>query len=273
MGKRDMKRILFVINTLGCGGAERAMLDLFDALDPEKYEISLFVLTGQGELSHELPKRVRLLNQNYKDVSVLTKAGRKLLIKSVLRAGIGKGLFLRRAAYLLKNIWDMCRCGKILPDKLCWRILSDGAPLIQKEYDLAVAYLEGGATYYVADHVKAKKKTAFVHIDYGKAGYTRALDLGCYRNFDRIFTVSDEVKTHFLEAYPEYEKKVSVFHNLVNQNRIRRMAEQGNGFEDDFQGYRLLTIGRLTRQKRFDIAIQAMALLKEKCKMPVRWYS
>ena len=272
MGKRDMKRILFVINTLGCGGAERAMLDLFDALDPEKYEISLFVLTGQGELSHELPKRVRLLNQNYKDVSVLTKAGRKLLIKSVLRAGIGKGLFLRRAAYLLKNIWDMCRCGKILPDKLCWRILSDGAPLIQKEYDLAVAYLEGGATYYVADHVKAKKKTAFVHIDYGKAGYTRALDLGCYRNFDRIFTVSDEVKTHFLEAYPEYEKKVSVFHNLVNQNRIRRMAEQGNGFEDDFQGYRLLTIGRLTRQKRFDIAIQAMALLKEKCKMPVRWY-
>ena len=266
------KKLLFVINTLGCGGAERAMLNLFDALNPKKYEISLFVLTGQGELSHALPKHVRLLNRDYKDVSVLTKEGRKLLIRSVLRAGIKKGLFLRRASYLLKNFRDMRRRGKILPDKLCWRVLSDGAPLIRREYDLAVAYLEGGATYYVAEHVKARKKAAFVHIDYGKAGYTRKLDRDCYQKFDRIFTVSDEVRAHFLEVYPEHEKKVSVFHNLINQERIRQMAEQGSGFDDEFQGYRILTVGRLTQQKRYDIAIQAMALLKEKCSVPVRWY-
>ena len=268
------KKLLFVINTLGCGGAERAMLNLFDALDPKKYEISLFVLTGQGELSHALPKHVRLLNRDYKDVSVLTKEGRKLLIRSVLRAGSKKGLFLRRASYLLKNFRDMRRRGKILPDKLCWRVLSDGAPLIRRGYDLAVAYLEGGATYYVAEHVKARKKAAFVHIDYGKAGYTRKLDRDCYQKFDRIFTVSDEVRAHFLEVYPEHEKKVLVFHNLINQERIRQMAEQGSGFDDEFQGYRILTVGRLTQQKRYDIAIQAMALLKvkEKCSVPVRWY-
>ena len=267
-----MKKILFVINTLGYGGAERAMLNLFDILDPKKYEISLFVLTGQGELSHALPDKVHLLNQNYKDISVLTKEGRKLLMSSVLKAGIGKGLFLRRAPYLIKNVLHMKRKGKILPDKLCWRLLADGAPIIRKEYDLAVAYLEGGATYYVAEHVKAKKKAAFVHIDYGQAGYGRELDMDCYRKIDWIFTVSDEVKDHFLEVYPEYEQKVSVFHNLVNQERIRRMANEGSGFEDDFQGYRILTVGRLTHQKRYDIAIRAMALLKEKCKAPVRWY-
>ena len=267
-----MKKLLFVINTLGYGGAERAMLDLFDVLGTEQYEISVFVLTGQGELSHELPQGVHLLNQNYKDVSVLTKEGRILLMKCVLKAGIGKGLFLRRLPYLLKNIRNMQRSGKIMPDKLCWRLLADGAPIPKKEYDLAVAYLEGGSTYYVAEHVKAKKKAAFVHIDYGRAGYGRDLDLDCYRKFDRIFTVSDEVKEHFLEVYPEYVSKVSVFHNLVNQDRIREMADLGKGFEDAFQGYRILTIGRLTRQKRYDIAIQAMSLLKEKCSVPVRWY-
>ena len=47
---RGVKKLLFVINTLGCGGAERAMLDLFAVLEPEKYEISLLVLTGQGEI-------------------------------------------------------------------------------------------------------------------------------------------------------------------------------------------------------------------------------
>ena len=41
------------------------------------------------------------------------------------------------------------------------------------------------------------------------------------------------------------------------------MAEQGSGFDDDFQGYRILTVGRLTQQKRYDIAIQAMELLKK----------
>lgn len=267
-----MKKILFVINTLGCGGAERAMLDLFAALEPEKYKIALFVLTGQGELSCELPEHVHLLNKNYSEVSVLTKEGRKLLAKCVLRVGIGKGLFIRRAFYLVKNIRHMQKCGKILTDKLCWRILSDGAPVSKRKYDLAVAYLEGGATYYVADHVNAKKKAAFVHIDYGKAGYTRELDLDCYSKFDKIFTVSDEVKEHFLKVYPEYEKKVSVFHNMVNQERIRRRADDGKGFEDDFQGFRILTVGRLTGQKRYDIAIQAMTLLKEKSSLPVRWY-
>lgn len=223
-----MKKLLFIINTLGCGGAERAMLNLFSALDSNKYEISLFVLTSQGELRRELPENVRLINKKYKEVSVLTKKGRRLLTLSVLKAGIGKALFLRRAPYLIKNFLIMRKKGKIMPDKLSWRLLSDGAPKIQEEYDLAVAYLEGGATYYVADCVKAKKKAAFVHIDYEKAGYTRELDLDCYEKFDRIFTVSDEVKEHFLSVYPEYENKTSVFNNILNQERIKKMAEQGD---------------------------------------------
>ena len=267
-----MKKILFVINTLGYGGAERAMLNLFTVLGSEKYEISLFVLTGQGELVHEVPEYVQLINDKYNDASVLTGEGRKVLMKNVLKAGIGKGLFVRRASYLRKNLRNMRKKGRVQPDKLCWRILSDGAPVQKDEYDLAVAYLEGGATYYVADHVKAKKKAAFVHIDYGKAGYGRELDLGCYDSFDHIFTVSDEVKEHFLEVYPEYDEKVSVFHNMVNKDRIRRMSEQGEGFDDDFNGYRILTIGRLTEQKRYDIAIEALAQLKKICDVPVRWY-
>ena len=267
-----MKKLLFIINTLGCGGAERAILNLFSALDSNKYEISLFVLTSQGELRRELPENVRLINNKYKEVSVLTKKGRRLLTLSVLKAGIGKALFLRRAPYIIKNFLIMRKKGKIMPDKLLWRLLSDGAPKIQEEYDLAVAYLEGGATYYVADYVKAKKKAAFVHIDYEKAGYTRELDLDCYEKFDRIFTVSDEVEEHFLRVYPEYENKTSVFNNILNQERIKKMADQGEGFNDGFKGLRILTVGRLTRQKRYDIAIEAMKLIKEKISMPIRWY-
>ena len=267
-----MKKLLFVINTLGYGGAERAMLSLFGALDPEEYEISLFVLTGQGELVHELPPYIKVLNKEYKDCSVLTAEGRKFLMKRVLQAGIGKGIFVRRAGYLLKNLCRMQRNHRIQADKLCWRILAEGAPKPKETYDLAVAYLEGGATYYVADRVKARKKAAFVHIDYQKAGYGKDLDLDCYRKMDHIFAVSDEVKEHFLKVYPEYGNRISVFHNMIDQSRIRRMAREGKGFTDDFQGIRILTVGRLTAQKRYDVAIEAMALLKKESLVPVRWY-
>ena len=267
-----MKKLLFVINTLGYGGAERALLNLLGALDPEQYQISLFVLTGQGELIHELPAYVGILNADYNDCSVLTKAGRTHLLRCVLRAGIGKGLLVKRARYLLKNLYRMCREKRIQADKLCWRILAEGAPELNETYDLAVAYLEGGATYYVADRVRAKKKAAFVHIDYVQAGYGKALDLDCYQRMDHIFTVSNEVKEHFLEVYPSYENKVSVFPNLVDQKRVCRLAEEGEGFSDAFHGVRILTVGRLTEQKRYDVAIDAMALLKKTSPVPVRWY-
>ena len=48
-----MKRLLW-INTMGYGGAERALLNLMSALEKEQYEISVFVLTGQGELIHQI---------------------------------------------------------------------------------------------------------------------------------------------------------------------------------------------------------------------------
>ena len=37
-----MKKILFVINTLGWAGAETALLELLRRLDAEEYEISLY---------------------------------------------------------------------------------------------------------------------------------------------------------------------------------------------------------------------------------------
>ena len=165
----------------------------------------------------------------------------------------------------------MRRAGRLQTDKLLWRMLSDGAQRFDDTFDLAVAYLEGASAYYVADHVKARKKAAFIHIDYAGAGYTRAMDQGCWERFDRIFGVSDEVKEHFLRVYPEYEEKTGVFHNIVDQEAIRRRAGEAGGFQDDYDGMRLLTVGRLTRQKAYDIAIDAMKILKDRG-YRARWY-
>ncbi len=48
-----MKKILFVINTMGRAGAEISLLNLLQKM--EGYNVSLYVLLDQGEIMQEVP--------------------------------------------------------------------------------------------------------------------------------------------------------------------------------------------------------------------------
>lgn len=272
------KKLLFVINTLSQAGAETALIALLYVLAGEKnkdgsykYDIDLYVLMGQGEMVKELPARINLLNSNYSNTSVLSAEGRKYMYKHILKSLFKRGAVFCNLGYIVSNFADMVKKRNILPDKLLWRVLSDGADFPGGEYDLAVSYIEGGSAYFTADHVKARKKAVFIHIDYSRAGYTKKLDRDCYSRFDAIFPISDEVKEKFLGVYPGYAAKTKVFHNIINQERLVAMAEKGNGFDDGFSGMRILTVGRLTSQKAYPVAIEAMRLLKQDG-FNARWY-
>lgn len=202
-----MKKLLFVINTMGQAGAETALIRLLKSLDPEEYEISLYVLMGQGEMIGQVPSYVRVLNKHYVQESVLTKEGHRRMIRTVLKSYFSNGGLFRKVVYTLKILGQMLKQGKIAQDKLLWRVISDGAERFEDTYDLAVAYLEGGATYYVADHVKAKKSAAFVHIDYGSSGYTR-----------RWIRIAMPGWTAFL---PYRRKQRSCLQNFIRSGRTR----------------------------------------------------
>lgn len=256
---------------MGRAGAETALLELLRQIDGDRYEIFLYVLMGQGEMSGKLPSYVQVLNKSVSNLSVFTNEGRRKMARTVLHAFWSHGEWCRKLYIIFRNLIDMARKKRFQFSKLFWRTLSDGAERFETEFDLAVAWLEGGSAYYVADHVKAKRKTAFIHIDYENAGYTRGMDRACWKQYDRIFAVSGEAKEHFQAFYPEYAKKVSVFNNYIDQEAIRLRAKDPEGFSDDFDGIRLLTVGRLTYQKGYDIAIEAMRILKMSGQK-VRWY-
>lgn len=266
-----MKKVLFVINTLGGAGAEKALLELLKRFSPEEYEISLYVLLEQGELINEVPPYVKILNQKYQNASVLSKEGKKQLNQRILKRIFKNFAIFKNLPYILSNFFRMMKKRKVSPDKLLWRVMSDSGLKITEHYDMAVAYLEGGSTYFVHDHVNADHKFTFMHVDYEQAGYSRTLDKDCYLDFDRIFAVSDEVKQSLIKVYPEREKDIVVFHNLIDQEEIKRKANLPGGFDDEYEGMRILTVGRLTSQKAYDIAIDAMKILKDQHKN-VRWY-
>lgn len=266
------KKILFVINTLGRAGAETAMLALINKLNPQEYDISLYVMLNQGELVHELPSYVRLLNKNFCDVSVLSKEGKRKLYRCIFKKLFSHGSVFKNFFYMLSNAVSIIKNGgRLMADKLLWRAVSDGSERFKTEYDAAVAYIEGASAYYVHDHVKAAKKCGFIHIDYGQAGYTRALDKDCYLDFDRIFAVSDEVRHSFLSVYKNLGEKTKVFHNIVDEEKILKKAEESISEMKADGAAKLLTVGRLTYQKGFDVAVKALKILIGRG-YEVHWY-
>lgn len=188
----------------------------------------------------------------------------------VIKAMLNRATVVRLIPYLCRNIWAMlkkaesrqiscfggcCRtagCG--FPGNMTWRWR-----------------FWRGAAYYVADHVKARKKAAFIHIDYEQAGYTRSLDRDCYLQFDALFPIAEEIRDKLLMVYPECADRTQVFHNLINREVILEKSVQGKGFTDGYTGTRILTVGRLNSQKSYPVAIRAMKLLKDAgCR--ARWY-
>lgn len=264
-----MKRALFVINTLGMGGAEQALINLLRQLEGT-YDCSLYVMLSQGELIHRIPSFVHVLNSSFDDHSVLSNEGRMVIAKNILTSACRHGALLKDIPYILKSAWIMKKTGEMHYDKLLWRLVSDSA-MNFGEYDLAVSFIEGASAYYVADHVTAKRKACFIHVDYEKAGYKKELDGDTFLKFDRIFAVSEEVLSSFAHMYPQYAFKLQVFHNLIDQDEIRRKAKEGNGFQDSFTGFRILTIARLTKQKDLSVSIEAMRRLKADG-VHARWY-
>ena len=97
------KDILLVINTLGRAGAETALVALIKRLDPEKYNIYLYVCLGQGELIRDIPDYVMVLNQDYDESSVLTADGKKQLKSRVFKMLFTREAAFRNIPYIISN--------------------------------------------------------------------------------------------------------------------------------------------------------------------------
>ena len=56
-----MKKIIFVIDSLHCAGAEKSLITLLSLLDYSKYEVDLQLFGYGGALEELLPREVTLL--------------------------------------------------------------------------------------------------------------------------------------------------------------------------------------------------------------------
>ena len=270
------KKILFVINTMGRAGAEKCLMSMLKYMDKDKYDISLFSVINRGEMFDYVPEGVKVLNENPCSLSVLDKQAKKELAKLILKNGFRKGYFFKEAEYLWKMISYQRKRGEIDFKKLFWKLLSDHAPKQTETYDLAVAYIQGAATYYVMDHIQAKKKVVFLHNEFIDSGYCPELEKTYYEQTDGIYCVSKSICDHFAEIYPEMEGKIDVFNNLLDVEDIKSRALQKDGMSPLFHKKEgetiLLTAARLAPVKAYDLAVPALAIVRKQG-YDVKWYA
>ena len=149
-----VKKILFLINTLDVGGAEKILIDTVNNIDKTKYDVTLQTVTNRGSMRKDLNGDVK-----YKSI-----------------VSFGRGFFGKVFSYLVYFV---------IPASIIHRIF------IGNKYDIEIAFLEGVPTKIIsASKNRNSKKLAWVHIDlYNTLGLDKVYKsmqehIKCYKSFD-----------------------------------------------------------------------------------------
>lgn len=261
------KNILFVMPSLAAGGGEKSLVNLLSQIDYSRYNVDLFLLNHEGLFMEFLPKYVRIVSSSpaYQTFSLpFFHSMKSLLLNGEF------SLAYHRMRFTIEN-----RKSKItsIREQSTWKYLSRAFDELEKEYDVAIGFLEKTATYFCVDKVKATKKIGWVHIDYDKLGMDSTFDRAYFNKLNHIITVSEECAHVIKNRFPEEEHKVEVIYNIVSPTMINNMAqiEKTDLYNRKENEIVILSIGRLHRQKGFELAIEACKLLIERGKS-IHWY-
>lgn len=262
------KKLLFVIDSLICAGAEKSLVSLLNQLDYSKYEVDLQLFAYGGELEIYIPKEVNVLPcLPYMDFS------RKSLKEQILYSVRKNWSFFWarwKYSYALRSNGKL---NNVAIARIFWKILSSCFSPTEVEYDCAVAYAQGGPTFYVADKVLAKKKFAWVNVSYNLQNEEKSFQSQFYKQMNGIVMVSESALSVFQSVYPEYAHKMYMIRDIVDSSMIFSLSENGTSFNDGYNGLRILTVARLNKhQKGYDIALKACRILKDRG-IHFRWYA
>ncbi|WP_138752508.1 glycosyltransferase [Paenibacillus sinopodophylli] len=260
------KNVLFIIPSLSAGGAERSLINLLTHMDFEQYQVDLFMFSPKGIFLELLPEQVRVLPlpDNYSQfVKPMFPAVSRLLWRRNAK------LAFSRLMYSYKN---RIAGNTSVKEQESWKYMAHSFAVLEKKYDIAIAFLEKSSIYFCAEKVQADKKIGWVHNDYDMLGMNPYFDQSYFRKLNYIVTVSEECRQILQQRFPNQSEKVKVIYNIVSPTIIRGLA---NRVSEDVYDRKademvILSIGRLHPQKGFEHAIRAAKWLLDSG-YPFQW--
>lgn len=233
-----MKRVMFVIGSFHYGGVGKVLYDLVRLINSEEYEITIYSIYNKGAYKNLIPENIK-----FKYIlDTENKFKEKLFNFMIYR----------------------------FPNKFFYKLF------IKDKYDVEIAFMENYPTKIVAcSPNKKSKKIAWVHTDLIKNMYSDSIynsiddHKKAYERFDDIICVSKASQASF-------EKKFNIkgnVHTIYNPIKYEEIIKKSNelGFNDKYSGIRILTVGRLSKEKGQDMIISVASSLKNK-NYDFKWY-
>lgn len=234
------RKILFLIESLGGGGAEKVLTTIVKYLDTQRFDVTVCVITAGGKYDEEVANYVRLY---------------PLLNRSEKRYG------LERIWYWLKYhlIYD-------------WLSLSWVYKLfLPHGNDVEIAFVEGFATKLLSYSTNSNaKRIAWVHCDLRNQPWP--IQIGVYKNekeekevyrkYENVVCVSKQVEQVMIGYYGL--SNTMTIYNPLDSVEILRLAKQPPAMNVDVTKYNIISIGRLEKVKGFDMLIPIINNLHQK---------
>ena len=231
-----MKKVLFFLESLSGGGAEKVLTDIVRNLDPAKFEVTVCTVSDEGIYQSRVEEKVRY---------------RSFLKQRDVRSG-----GIKKFLYRVK-----CKLIYTLPAAWVYRWL------FREKYDVECAFIEGFATKLIAASSNFRsRKLAWVHTDMERNPYAQKSfrnqekHTGTYRRYDSIYCVSQSVKEVFRKMILD-DERVTVQYNPVDSAEVQRKGREEIDILPNSR-LQLGTIGRLTEQKGFIRLLDCLGKLR-----------
>jgi len=234
------KRILFLIESLSGGGAEKVLSTIVRNLDLQRFDVTVCVIVAGGKYDDEVSSQVRLYS---------------LLKNPEAYHGIGKVWY--RLKYHLIYDW-------LSPDWV-YKLL------IPHNNDVEVAFVEGFATKILSCSSNSKaKKIAWVHCDLKSQPWPiqqgiykdKAEEEDAYRKYQQVVCVSQQVELVMKNHYGL--SNTMTIYNPLDSEEIVQLSKQECPFRVDAAKFNIISVGRLERVKGFDQLISIIWNIREK---------
>ena len=247
------KIILFVIDSLGCGGAEKSLVSLLPLLNRDKYEIHLWMLHRGGEFEALLPEHI--------------------IIEPEPLYGLLERIKMRMASlcysltYRIKRLLGIHEHGA----ETFWKCVGWAYKVPNQQFDVVIAYQQGIPTYLVSTKIKSKRKIAWINVNIFNAGYNPLFNSRFYDKFDVLVPVSKNLESILKEKYPQLTNKYVCVYDILNPSIIIQQALEVNEEQTALKnGLLIVTTGRLALQKNYELAVKAAKILRDK-RYDFRW--
>jgi len=262
-----VKKVLFMLSSMNIGGVEKSLLSLLSAMPQDKYDITLLLLEKKGGFMKLVPDWVKVEEASwFEQVKPIIMQPPQQTIKDYIK----RKEFFKVPTFIYSYILSE----KLFKNRyIFYKNVFKTVPDHDEDYDIAISYQ--GPTdiidYYIANKVNAKQKVSWVHFDVSKHMINEKLYERLYRKFDKLFVVSKEAREKLVQKIPSVEEKATVLLNIISGSLISDMSKKDIDFDENYKGLRLITIGRLSKEKGQDLAIEVLAKLR-KDGYEVRWY-